>query len=79
MRHISARNLLMKKLYGEISNWENELLHSETNKNWRLLEDLESFKEVVNKLNSEIYSPSRTSIRIILEHSRKTAPAEISC
>ena len=74
MRHSSTRNLLVKKLYEEITNWENEILDREMKKNWKLLEDLESFKGVVKKLDSEVYSPSETSIQIILEHSKKTAP-----
>ena len=73
MRHISTRNLVVKKLYGETTNHENELLNSESEKNWKLPEELEAFKEVKQKLESETYKPSNTSIRIIMEHSRKTA------
>jgi len=70
---------MVKKLYDEISNWEEELFNREISNNWKLLEDLESLKEVKKKLDSEVYSPSKTSIKIILAHSKKTAPIETSC
>lgn len=74
MRHTSTRNLLVKKVYGETSAWENEMLTESMTGNWKLKEDFEAIQEVVKKLNSETYSPSKTSIQIILEHSKKKAP-----
>ncbi|HXH20078.1 MAG TPA: hypothetical protein VNJ07_13455 [Chitinophagales bacterium] len=73
MKHTSTRNLLVKNLYGETSQWENDFLADELNANWKLKEEFEAFQEVVMKLDSEVYSPCKTSIQIILEHSRKTA------
>ena len=43
----------------------------------KLKEEFEMMQEVVKKFDSEVYSPSKTSIQIILEHSRKTAPVSI--
>lgn len=77
MRQTSTRNMLVKKLYNETSAWENEQLTEEMNNNWKLKEEFEMMQEVVKKLDSEVYKPSKTSIQIILKHSRKTAPVSI--
>ena len=79
MRQTFTQNLLVKKVYNETSEWENQLLTEEMNKSWMLKEEYEALNEVIEKLDSEIYSPSKTSIQIILEHSRKSAPLEASC
>jgi len=79
MRHTFTRNMLVRKLYNETSAWENELLTEQLSGNWRLNEEFEAMKEAVKQLDSEVYNPSKASIQIILEHSRKTAPATISC
>ncbi|MDZ4844256.1 MAG: hypothetical protein SH857_01760 [Chitinophagales bacterium] len=79
MRQTSTRNMFVKKLYNETSAWENEQLTEEMNSNWKLKEEFEMMQEVVKKLDSEVYTPSKTSIQIILEHSRKTASVETSC
>ena len=79
MRHTSTQNMLVKKLYGESSTWENEMLDEEMSKSWKLKEDFEEMQEVVNKLDSEVYRPGKTSIQIILDYSRKKAPLEAPC
>ena len=79
MRHTSTQNLLVKKLYGETSTWENEMLNEELGKSWKLKEDFEEMQEVARKLDSEVYRPSKTSIQIILDYSKKKAPVETSC
>lgn len=79
MRHTSTQDMLVKKLYNETSAQENELLQEEMNTNWELKEEFEAMKEVKEKLDAERYTPSKTSIQIILEHSRKTAPVCANC
>jgi len=79
MRHTSTQNLLVKKLYGETSTWENEMLNEEMSKSWKLKEDFEEMQEAVKKLDSEIYRPSKTSIQIILDYSRKKTSVTAPC
>lgn len=79
MRHTSTHNMLVKKLYNETSGWENRQLSEEMNHNWKLKEEFEMLQEAKKKLDAEVYRPSKTSIQIILEHSRKTAPAVTPC
>ena len=79
MGHTSTQNMLVKKLYDETSTWENEMLNEEMSKSWKLKEDFEEMQEVVNKLDSEVYRPGKTSIQIILDYSRKKAPLEAPC
>ncbi len=78
MKQISTQHLLVKKVYGETSSWENEMLASKIAEDWTLKEELETMSEVAQALDSTIFAPSNTSIKIILEHSRKTAPVLIS-
>jgi hypothetical protein len=66
-------------MYEETSNWENEQLQDESAQDWKLAEDMEAFMDVKRMLESETYRPSASSIQIILEHSRKTAPVSASC
>lgn len=79
MRHTFTQNLIVKKLYNETSSWENDLLNTELSKNWKLKEDFEEMQEVVKKLDSEFYRPSKSSIQIILDYSRKKAPVAAPC
>lgn len=79
MRHASLKNLLLRKIYNEASSLENEIVSAALENDWKLKEEMEVLRESVSKLNEEKYVPSKTSVQIILQHSRKTAPQEISC
>ena len=74
MKNTSTQNLLLRKLYGELNDREQEMLNERLAENWQLIEDLEAFGEVVKQLDAQKYSPSNTSVQLILKHSRKTAP-----
>ncbi len=79
MKNTSTHNLLVKQLYGEINHPEANLLNEQLSADWELKEEQEAMQEVLNRLNTEKYIPSDTSIRIILSHSRKTTPLATSC
>lgn len=55
------------------------MLNEELSKSWKLKEDFEEMQEVVKKLDSEVYRPSKTAIQIILDYSKKKAPQVASC
>lgn len=79
MKSNFTQNDLIKKLYNELEPLEDLMLELALDENWNLQEEYMALKEVKNKLNCARYAPSKTSIAIILDHSRKTAPIETSC
>ena len=69
-----THNLLIRKLYGELNEREQQLLNETLASHWQLIEDLESYGEVVKQLNAQTFSPTKTSVDIVMAHSKKTAP-----
>ena len=77
MKRKFTQNELIKKLFNE-ENASAELEETLAN-DWMAQEEFNLMQAVKDKLDSEIYSPSKTSIQIILDYSKKNAPLETSC
>ncbi len=67
-------NQLVKVIYGEASQEERQSLFAEMEINFELKEEYEQLLEAKNYLDGEKKSPHPTSVKIILEHSRKKCP-----
>ena len=78
MKSNFTQNDLIKKLYNELQPLEDLVLDFTLEDNWNLQEEYLAFKEVKDKLDAARYSPSKTSIAIILEHSRRSRSIETS-
>ncbi|GIV32854.1 MAG: hypothetical protein KatS3mg031_0389 [Chitinophagales bacterium] len=70
MKNTFTHYLLIKKIYGEISKWEEERLQEALAKDWALKEELEDLEETARLLNSASYSPGNNTIKAILQYSR---------
>ena len=72
MKTNSTLDLLLLHAYGETTLEERELLAAELSENETLQEELMEMVQTKRQLNSQMKSPSETSLRIIMEHSYKT-------
>ena len=72
MKTNSTLDLLLLHAYGETTLEERELLAAELSENESLQEELMEMVQTKRQLNSQMKSPSETSLRIIMEHSYKT-------
>ncbi len=72
MKTNSTLDLLLLHAYGETTLEERELLAAELSENENLQEELMEMVQTKRQLNSQMKSPSETSLRIIMEHSYKT-------
>ena len=72
MKTNSTLDLLLLHAYGETTLEERELLAAELSENEILQEELMEMVQTKRQLNSQMKSPSETSLRIIMEHSYKT-------
>ena len=74
-----TQTLLLKKIYNELDENETRLLNEALQDNWELKAELEDLQEVARELSLVKFSPSETSVKLIMQHSRKTAPVVTSC
>lgn len=72
MKTNSTLDLLLLHAYGETTLEERELLAAELSENENLQEELMEMVQTKRQLNNQMKSPSKTSLRIIMEHSYKT-------
>jgi hypothetical protein len=72
MKQTSTQDLLVLHAYGETTNEQKDLLAQELASEATLQEDLNELIRAKRMLNSKTLSPSKTSLRIIMEHSYKT-------
>ncbi|TVR78017.1 MAG: hypothetical protein EA412_09395 [Chitinophagaceae bacterium] len=76
-KNFTLENQLIRYIYGETDNAENADIQSFLSEDWSLNETHQGFKDVYTLLNSiPSKSPSRTSVNIILEYSRKVRQPE---
>ena len=72
MKQNFTHQLFILHVYNETNEEQKEVLRMEFCKNSNLYEEFIDAKRVKKMLNDKIKSPSATSLRIIMEHSRKT-------
>jgi hypothetical protein len=68
----STLDLLVLHAYGETTLEQREFLASELTVNESLQEELMNLIQTKRQLSAKMKSPSKTSLRIIMEHSYKT-------
>lgn len=72
MNQISTNNLLLQLAYGELSEQDATTLMEKISQDSDLLKEWETILAAKEELNFSVKKPSETSLKIIMEHSRKT-------
>ena len=72
MKQTSTQDLLVLHAYGETTLQQKEFLATELVTADHLQEELMELIRAKRQLNTQMKSPSQTSVRIIMEHSYKT-------
>jgi hypothetical protein len=76
-KNFTLENQLIRYIYEETDNAENADIQSFLSEDWNLNETFQGFKDVYTLLNRmPSKSPSKTSVNIILEYSRKVRQPE---
>ncbi len=76
MKMSYTENDLIRFIYGETSDAETKALQAELTANFELNESFQRLQKIHQLLDEGFKSPSQTSIDLIMEHSRNTAPME---
>lgn len=72
MKQLSIQDLLTLHAYGDTTCEQREFLAEELATNASLHEELLELIRTKQQLNAQTKSPSATSLRIVMEHSRQT-------
>ena len=68
-------DLLLKKLYNETGVSENQAIDAVMDCNYSLVEEYHTFEDVKSALATISYSPSRKSVKAILDYSKQMSIA----
>jgi len=81
MSHTFTQLDLIRYLYGETTVQEQAEIENALATNWNLKEELNLLSAAKARLDAEDfnYSPSKSSIKIILDHSRKSTQMQLMC
>lgn len=79
MRENATHEYLLKHLYKETGVTENQAINDALDVNYKLREELESFEDVKEMLDTVSYTPHRSVVRSILKYSRKMNALEPTC